>query len=377
MNKNKIYLFEIMIIAIMFISKYIIDTNYQNIFLALSLTTTYIIMYNTFGLQSGNKKVKKIVTQITILIILLYIVLGFIFGLILGFNKNPLDVNLISIIKNTYTIISIIVFQELIRFIISKKCDRNDKKPLIFITIIFIVFDILTQINLIKINDYIFFITLTTLTLPSIARNVVCSYLSYHGSSIPCIILRVFYGVYPFIFPIYTNYGDFVTSLIDLVVPYILYLSTLNSIKKYEKTKEIRNINKKILYLNIPFWGFFVTVIILISGIFNFQIIAIGSGSMEPNISYGDAVIYEKINDNNYKYLKKNDVIVFEKDKSIVVHRIQDIVFLKDNVSIQTKGDANNEVDPYKIEKKEIVGIVKLKIKYMGNPALSLRKLFE
>ena len=374
--KNKIYLFEFFIGIIILLTMILINnTSYYNLIITLSFIIITIIMYKSLGMQFTNKRIKKIITEITIVLILLFIIISFISGLVVGFVKNPIVVNLESIIKNTYSVTILIACEEIIRFIVARKCIGKDFLPLIIITILFMVLDIVfLTINYNSIYTYSFFVTLTTLIIPSIARNIISSYLSYYVGYLPCILLRGFFGVYPYIFSIYPNYGDYITSIVNLLVPVILFISTNKHINNYEKTKKIERISKKTWYLIIPLWGLIIIMIILISGFFKYQIMAVGSGSMRPSISYGDAVVFEKIKD--YKKIKKDDVIVFGADNKSIVHRVINIEYNDSDVLVHTKGDANNHADIYNLTSKDIKGIVRLNIKYIGLPTVKLMEFF-
>lgn len=72
------------------------------------------------------------------------------------------------------------------------------------------------------------------------------------------------------------------------------------------------------------------------------------SGSMEPHLSIDDMIVIHETND-----YQLDDVIVFEKDGIVVVHRIINI----DGENYITKGDANNAEDA-PITSKHIVGEV-------------------
>jgi signal peptidase len=104
--------------------------------------------------------------------------------------------------------------------------------------------------------------------------------------------------------------------------------------------------------------------------------IAIGSGSMSPKIDKGDAVIYEKFDGKNMP--KKGQILVFHKNKKIIVHRIVDVVDINDKEKIYyTKGDNNDSPDGYPIEIKDIVGVVKTRIKYIGIPSVYISELIK
>ncbi len=82
---------------------------------------------------------------------------------------------------------------------------------------------------------------------------------------------------------------------------------------------------------------------------FGYTFMNISSGSMEPTIKVKDYVII-KLNNKNYK---KDDIVTFKSDNSIITHRIKTI----NKNTIITKGDANNTEDP-PIQKKDIIGKV-------------------
>ena len=102
--------------------------------------------------------------------------------------------------------------------------------------------------------------------------------------------------------------------------------------------------------------------------------LSIGSGSMTPKINKGDAVVYERLSDNNLP--KEGQVIVFKKENKTVVHRVIEIVNIGDNEYVYyTKGDANEKPDGYPIEVKDILGTVKYRIRYIGIPSVVLGEL--
>lgn len=378
--KNKIYLFEILISILILISKqFLNDINNFYIYIITLLGIVTVIMYNSLGMQRCDKRINKVITQITIVLILLFIIISNLSGLVVGFLKNPIEFTFLNTIKTIFFTVSLIIFEEIIRYIICKKC--NDRKifPIILITIIFITLDIIVITrNVVDLKSYTFFVLITTLIFPSVMQNIISSYLSYHVGYISPIILRVFFGLYSFIFPIYPDYGNFVISIVNLLIPVILFMATNKQIVYYEQTKEKKSINRKIWYLFIPLWFLIITLFILISGFFKYQIMAVGSGSMEPNISYGDAVIFRKFNkEYSVNDLKVGDVIVFTVNNKSIVHRVVDIKYDMNDLVVQTKGDYNKNIDKFKLTKDDIKGVVKLNIKYIGLPTIKLNEFFK
>ena len=73
------------------------------------------------------------------------------------------------------------------------------------------------------------------------------------------------------------------------------------------------------------------------------------SGSMEPTLTVGGLLYYEKIEIEDFK---KGDIVVFETKEHIISHRIID----KKDGKFITKGDANNTIDNYNIKNSQILG---------------------
>lgn len=89
---------------------------------------------------------------------------------------------------------------------------------------------------------------------------------------------------------------------------------------------------------------------------FGYTFFEVASGSMEPTLYINDVIII-KITDDN---LKKNDIIAFNNEGTIITHRI---VFIDGNM-LTVKGDNNNTID-VPIDKKQVIGkVVKILPKF-------------
>ena len=56
------------------------------------------------------------------------------------------------------------------------------------------------------------------------------------------------------------------------------------------------------------------------------------------------------------------------------INAINNIIDIKDEFYIYTKGDANKEYDKYKITKDMVIGVVKFKIPFIGYPTVLLNE---
>lgn len=93
---------------------------------------------------------------------------------------------------------------------------------------------------------------------------------------------------------------------------------------------------------------------------------------MTPNINKGDMVIIKKLTDEEKNNLKVGDVIAFNMDDRVVVHRIIKKYSTSSGVFYNTKGDNNNSADGYLLEIDNIVGLEKFRIRYVGYPTIAI-----
>ena len=121
-----------------------------------------------------------------------------------------------------------------------------------------------------------------------------------------------------------------------------------------------------------------IPVIILVSGIFKWQILAVGSNSMYPVYERGDSIIFKKLNTHEKTDLKVKDIIVFKIDNNIILHRIENIEYTPSgNKKYITKGDNNNIIDEGYITDDNIIGIYKIKVPIIGYPSVWLQELLN
>lgn len=98
------------------------------------------------------------------------------------------------------------------------------------------------------------------------------------------------------------------------------------------------------------------------------------SGSMESEIYTGDLIIVKQV---EISELKKGDIIAFYTDntkKTIITHRIIDIVKEDGTTKFITKGDNNNTKDSGEVEASLVVGKYQnIRFQGLGNAAMFLQ----
>ena len=369
MKKQEIYFLEVLL----FISIIVFNIFYKNFYLLhISIVLIGIYFIKRFGIMKDNNYLKTSTTKIVISCILSYFVTIYIIGLLTSYHKTTFSLN-IQYLFNSVLIESVtIIIEELIRYIICRNT-QHKKTPIVFYTIILIVLNIIIEINGYDLSDNeSLFIFITTVVLPISCKEAVCSYLTYKVSYIPSMIYKLTTYLYGMVLPIVPNIGNYLYATTNIALPYFIYFFVSKTLHYNDKAEIYqKKVSQRVLY--VPIFVCLIVLVILISGVFTNTLISIGSNSMKPSYERGDAVIYHKT---NIKDIKIGEVIAFRRQGIIITHRVIDIYKSDTRYTFKTKGDANNAPDAYVIEGKDVLGVVKYSIKYLGYPTLWFNDLF-
>lgn len=344
------------------------------LFCILSVLIPFIIITLIYGYE---RKKRRFMYELIFYIFsysLLFVIITYLIGIYTGFTQNVYKLNLSNLINNIIPYLVLILISELFRYEISRK---GSGSPLsyVLITIILIAIDLtlfLKTYNLDNGDEQIKYIC--AILLPSIFKNIILMYFTKQGGFVPSFIYRIILDLRLVVIPISPNFGLYFDCTINCILPVLILGLTEINLKKYrDKELDKHNIKDNFTYKYLLFFIIIFTALginLLSSGVLKYGMMSIGSGSMTPKINKGDAVVYEKLGSHE---LKVGEILVFRKEKKVVVHRIIEIVDLNNNEKIYyTKGDANESPDGYPIEKKDILGFVKFRVRYIGIPSVIL-----
>lgn len=308
-------------------------------------------------------------------------IIYYLLGLYFGFVRNGYSLALLGIIKNLIPALCMIIFTEFLRYCLNIKSQKN--KILLTLSVFtFVLLDVVLQIHLYNLSIGSDIVRLvSSVVIPSIAKNILLTYLSVHYGYGVNMIYRMILELPIYFVPIYPDIDLYIDAVLMTCFPSLVFYLTYKSISKRmgEKDKIRRNrflsSSAKISYGVIIVVLF--VIVSLTSGIFHYLAITIGSGSMSPNIQKGDIVIVKKINSQEIKDLKEGDVLVFRYHDKIVVHRVIEIEKGESDYTFQTKGDHNNSKDSWIITERDLVGKVQFKIPFLGYPTVKLNEVLS
>lgn len=372
----KLLVIELILTLFLFLNIFVVKAKSIYILSFILLLFLGITIF-ALGYEKNRQRFKKDIILSVIIYTFSFQIILYLGGLFLGFIKNPYSLTFLNIIRNVSPVLILIITSEILRYSINIKAQKQ-KYLLILSTLIFVLIDVSLQIHLYHLNDKKeVFELLSYIVLPSISKNILLTYFSVKFGYGCNILYRIIMELSLYFIPIFPDFNIYLNSVVYFVFPLVLlYINR----KGFQLKKETIDTRKKHKYRNIMSGVviiFFVIVVGLTSGIFSYYSLVIGSGSMTPTINKGDVVIVQKVSSNKMASLSEGDVLVFQYDKKVVVHRIAEIHKVGENYTFKTKGDNNERIDEWIIDEKKVIGKVVLRVPLIGYPTVWLNEVVK
>lgn len=378
-DKLKVCILELLLIIFLFFA--LIASNIiTRIILSVTMSIFMILSLVLLKVRKTSSIYKKQVTIIMIIFSLIYIGVFYLMGLYFGFEHSKILLSINSIFKIIIPLSIIIISTEVIRRIfLSQEVNiriktKNINISLIMTYIITILVDLVIYMgiyDLTKLDDFL--MALGFVFFASLSCNLLYNYISIRYGSKGIIIYRLITTLFIYIIPVIPSMYVFFKSFLRMLYPYIIYL-ILEKIFSKSDFSVSRGEKKKNIIINLVLLTTMTLLIMLISCQFRFGMLVVGSRSMTGTINKGDAIIYEKY---DKQEIQKGQIIIFNYNDFQTIHRVVNIKEVNNEIRYYTKGDANKELDDDYITDKEINGLVKLRVKYIGYPTLWFRSIFK
>ncbi|MBR1416820.1 MAG: signal peptidase I [Bacilli bacterium] len=369
---KRLLIFEIIFMILFILSGFVssILSGYVKVLLSIGIL---VIFYFIFGFEKDRHRYSKSICIEIIINLLIFFILYYLLGILIGFAKVGNYWTFNYVFEVIIPLILTIILKEILRYMMLVKSEGS-KLLIIITTIFFIIFEVAGQVNdSIFTSPYSAFTFFAVTIIPIISANIYSSYVSYKAGYKPIILYLLIMNLYVYFVPIIPNPNEYFYSIIYLVVPMIFLYNIYRFFLKDRDEDVLREYHKKrILPLIIPT----IIVIFLVyitSGYFYYHAIAIASGSMTPNINKGDVVVIEKYD--NFENIEIGQVIAYKKANIIVVHRLIKKLKIDGKYYFYTKGDNNDAPDNYEITEDMFIGIVNIKVPYIGYPTVWVNSL--
>lgn len=374
---NKILILEIILLIFLLFNSFVFKI--ANMYVISGIMLPFLILMIVLnGFEKDNYRYKKDVLLNIIIFLLMYYFITYFLGLFSGFVKSSYSLSFINIIKNTFPVIVLILISELMRYVLFNKTKRN-LPCLIIGCLLFVMVDVNTMVHIYDVKTALGITKMICLVVfPSITKNIFLTYLTMKVGYKNGIIYRLITEISTYLLPIFPDFGEYINVLLKTVLP-IAIMARLNNMFNYYSVRKIKdsryNSRKLVLYSFITFA--LLTIVLLTSGLFTYQALTIGSGSMSPAIEKGDVIILKAMKNEEARKIKKGDVLVYNHDNKIIVHRVIKKSNNGETISFKTKGDYNNAKDSWIVKQEDVIGIVKFRIRWVGMPTVALNELLN
>lgn len=374
---NKILILEIILLIFLLFNSFVFKI--ANMYVISGIMLPFLILMIVLnGFEKDNYRYKKDVLLNIIIFLLMYYFITYFLGLFSGFVKSSYSLSFINIIKNTFPVIALILISELMRYVLFNKTKRN-LPCLIIGCLLFVMVDVNTMVHIYDVKTALGITKMICLVVfPSITKNIFLTYLTMKVGYKNGIIYRLITELSTYLLPIFPDFGEYINVLLKTVLP-IAIMARLNNMFNYYSVRKIKdsryNNRKLVLYSFITFA--LLTIVLLTSGLFTYQALTIGSGSMSPAIEKGDVIVLKSMKNEEVRKIKKGDVLVYNHDNKIIVHRVIKKNNNGETISFKTKGDYNNAKDSWTVKQEDVIGIVKIRIRWIGMPTVALNELLN
>ena len=303
---------------------------------------------------------------------LLYITLYYLTGLVYGLYYALVPLSVSSFFNYILPIAVVIVASEIIRSVLLAQDRRVVSVCAYLICFVAETLIVASIENIRTFNQFADILGYTV--LPAVTANVLYHYLSKRYGKYPNISYRLLITLFPYVIPYSSQLSASIYSFARLVVPFLIYIFVH---ALYEKKTRKHTSAKKIgwTYAAVAVCILFMTsFMMLVSCQFRYGLVVIATESMTGEINKGDAILYTRYDGQT---IEEGQVIVFERNKNKVIHRVVAVENINGVLRYYTKGDANEENDAGYVTKAEIIGLTDHKIPYVGLPTIWIRDIFS
>lgn len=370
-DKKKLYLILTATVAVLAAACFL-SPNSRRIAAALLLLPLTATLWFTVKKRSVVSHQKTSVLMIMTVMGVVLITLYYLSGIKFGFGGTAFRTGPANWLKFALPISAIIVTTECIRYVALSQESRLASG---LAYVIGVMGEVFISTNVGTITRFSGFMDFVGLTLfPAVTAHALYHYLSRRYGMLPGIAYRAIITLYAFIIPVVPLMPDSLFAFITLFLPPAIYLFVD---VMYEKRRRQANKKKKSKYtlpLTLVGAAGMLVLSLLIAGLLPSGMIVVATESMSGEINKGDAAFYQQYGG---EPISEGEIIVFEKDRSIIVHRVVDIQYINGETRYITQGDINDDPDAGYVLPAHVVGVVTFKLPYVGYLTLWLRGLFS
>lgn len=373
-DKRILHIFSFVIFAFLLIVLFVPFGVSGRIAAAILLLAPAVLMPIFVKKRSILNITKNQVLLLMTVIALLYVMGYYLSAIPFGLFKNPYRLTFSGFFAFFLPTAAAIVFTEVIRYI---TLAQRDKLSGILCWLSCVIAEMLLCSNLPSVTSFNKFMDLMAgAFFPAVVANCLYHYLSKRYGMYPNMVFRLITTLHAYILPVSSGISDSLLNFFKILLPIAIYYfidALFEKKRRYalQKASRFSRITSKVF--SVLAILIMTGTIMLVSNHFHYGAYVIATESMTGELNKGDVAIFEKYEG---QFLREGQVIVYEENGRMVVHRIADIKIINEVTRYYTKGDANEDTDAGFRLDGDIVGLVNYKLPYLGFPTLWLRSLF-
>ena len=329
------------------------------------LFLTYVSFFLLGYSRDKMNSLKKGVLKVTVILLIIYFTLLILLGLMIGFEKNVSFLSFSSVLNLVFAPIIQIICIELLRYIFVR-ANRDSIHRIVLIAIMFSIFEILLSYQFSSSLIELIFV----LILPIITKEAVLTYFTYQVGYRPALIYRLVMDVYFYVIPVIPSFHSYMKGVIGVTFPILLFVEGSRVIEQYYAGEHHWQFSFK--WFDFLLCSFVISFVMLTSGNFRYYVMGVGSGSMEPVLWKGDAILLDR---KGTSTIKEGSIIAYDNGNKIIIHRVISIEKKNNRIYYHTKGDSNIHEDELIVSKKNVKGVVLFRIPYLAYPSIYMKKL--
>ena len=369
-DKKKLYILTVATLGVLLLAIFL-PSSVGRIGSAVVLPLLATITWFTIKKRSVPSIHQRQILWIMALMGVIYMILYYLSGLKFDFYSNINRTGADSLWRFILPVAAIIVASEVLRYVIRAQDNRGAD---ILSYIAFVAADLCIGTGIGGIHSFNSFMDFLGLTFfPAVVANALYHYVAKRYGMYPNMAYRLLITLYVYVIPVVPAMPDSLFAFANMLVPLFIY-AFLSGLYEKKRRYALDRTSKLTVPVTALTTAILLAFVMLISNQFTYGSLVIATDSMTGELNRGDSAIFEQYDNQT---ITVGQVIVFEKDDSLIIHRVVEIHYINGVTQYYTKGDANEDRDTGYITEGDIVGIVHIKIPYAGYPTLWIRSLFS
>ncbi|MEM3923523.1 MAG: signal peptidase I [Zestosphaera sp.] len=300
-------------------------------------------------------------TPIVLLFLAVSIAGDVVLGLLNGFGRNPLTLTQSLVVLNLVREVPRVLGVEFLRgYLLGNSRRVRTSLVLTSLFFTFLSFTYTRYLSMItsSYSSSVNFIMRSF--VPLFLSNLLVGYLFILGGIKNSLIYSMFTRLYIYLMPLLPNVSSGMLAVVNVVQVFVFFvILEITYSGESETTKKI-TLSSKLL----SFVFFSLLLAVLVSMIIGYRALVVVSGSMSPALNVGDvAVINTRVSPSD---VVEGDVIAFYLSRDLIIHRVVRVLNTSSGIKYLTKGDANENPDPFRVSQSALLGKYVFKIPLVG-----------